>query len=238
MSDVIDYLRRCGANQVLEASLTPAQCRELVQMHADLQIERECTSVLRDAKIEQIGLRQQAERERDDLAASLASPAASAVKALAERLREMRRSARRHMATVSGMQWSIVLSDDRLGMLSDAAQMLESLAAAAPACDASLDVVEQPTDAALQAAAEAGQALDGAPSENEYVDPDLGRLVAVHGPSCRGCAVPSGSVTCLRMRCGGLDRSDGRYVIWVRAVDQQGHQGDAGGAVEAEARHG
>lgn len=43
MTDTIYYLRRCGANMVLEASLTPEQCREIVQMHADLQIERDTT---------------------------------------------------------------------------------------------------------------------------------------------------------------------------------------------------
>ena len=41
MNDTIDYLRRCADRKLLEASLTPAQCREIVQMHDDLQIERD-----------------------------------------------------------------------------------------------------------------------------------------------------------------------------------------------------
>ncbi len=40
MTNTIEYLRRCADNKVLEASLTPAQCREIVQMHDDLMIDR------------------------------------------------------------------------------------------------------------------------------------------------------------------------------------------------------
>ena len=41
MTETINYLRRCADNKVLEASLTPEMCREIVQMIDHLEAERD-----------------------------------------------------------------------------------------------------------------------------------------------------------------------------------------------------
>lgn len=55
---------------------------------------------------------------------------------------------------------------------------------------------------------------------NEFIDANLGRMVAVASVGCKGCAYLGGSGGCLRApQCSDEARDDGRSIIWVRAED-------------------
>lgn len=56
---------------------------------------------------------------------------------------------------------------------------------------------------------------------NEFIDPELGRMVAVDSEvGCRDCAFQFGTSSCTwSPYCSGLDREDGRWIIWVNASE-------------------
>lgn len=55
---------------------------------------------------------------------------------------------------------------------------------------------------------------------NEFIDPELGRMVAVASGGCEGCAYMGDMDRCvLAPLCSSEERDDGRNIIWVRAED-------------------
>ena len=80
---------------------------------------------------------------------------------LAESLRDMRRSAGRHMATRGGMMWSVVLDDIRIGDLTDAAGQIEALEMALNAERAQRITLQNHAADLAQRVGDLERALDG-----------------------------------------------------------------------------
>ena len=65
--------------------------------------------------------------------------------------------------------------------------------------------------------------METKPDRNEFVDPNLGRMVAAQEiRNCRGCAYEETNCPTVENdapMCVGFYRKDGRDIIWVRADD-------------------